>query len=51
MFSEKHIDRYANEFAGRHNIRDDDTMDQMESLVRGMNRKRLSYAELIGKAA
>lgn len=47
LFSEKHMDRYANEFAGRYNVREEDRMDQMESLVRDMNSKRLRYEDLI----
>ena len=44
--SEKHLDRYVNEFAGRHNDRPLDTIDQMSGIVRGLDRKRLSYADL-----
>ena len=39
--SPKHLDRYVQEFARQHNIRDMDTYDQMRSLVEGMDRKRL----------
>ena len=46
--SEKHLHRYINEFSGRHNNRPLDTVDQMATLVRGMNGKRLSYEELSG---
>ena len=45
--SPKHLDRYVQEFAGRHNLRDMDTIDIMEALVAGMDRKRLKYHELI----
>ena len=45
--SAKHLQRYVNEFAGRHNIRDLDTIDQMRSLVAGLVGKRLLYHELI----
>ena len=45
--SPKHLDRYVQEFAGRHNIRDLDTADQMAALVRGMVGKRLTYRALI----
>ena len=46
--SPKHLDRYLDEFAGRHNIRGKGgTLDRMELLVRGMEGRRLTYAELI----
>ena len=45
--SKKHLKRYVTEFVGRHNKRPLDTMDQMGALVRGMDGKRLKYAELI----
>ena len=34
-FSKKHLDRYVNEFEGKHNIRNTDTIRQMESIARG----------------
>ena len=49
--STKHLDRYAKEFAGRHNLRELDTEDQIKSVIRSMDGKRLPYKELIGKAA
>ena len=45
--STKHLGRYVNEFTGRHNIRNLDTVDQMESLARSMAGKRLKYRELV----
>ena len=45
--SRKHLQRYVNEFAGRHNLRDQNTIDQMGSIVDGMERKRLRYRDLI----
>ena len=45
--SEKHTDRYAAEFAGRHNARPKDTIDQIAALVKGMHGKRLRYQDLI----
>ena len=45
--SPKHLQRYVDEFSGRHNVRELDTLDQMASLVRGMAGKRLMYAWLI----
>lgn len=44
--SAKHLDRYINEFSGRHNVRQSDTIDQMSALVRGMIGKRLRYRDL-----
>ena len=38
------LDRYVQEFAGRNNIRDMDTLDQMAFLARGIVGKRLRYA-------
>ena len=45
--SPKHTQRYANEFAGRHNDRPADPFDQMSHMVEGMNGKRLRYADLM----
>ena len=45
--SEKHLQRYVNEFAGRHNMREMDTIDQMRHVVAGMIGKRLMYRELV----
>lgn len=47
QMSKKHLHRYVREFAGRHNIRDLDTLEQMAYLSRGMVGKRLRYEELI----
>ena len=46
-FSEKHLDRYVGEFAGRHNIRNADTEDQMPIVARQSVGKRLRYADLV----
>ena len=46
--SEKHLQRYVNEFSGRHNIRSLDTIDQMASVAKGMDEKRLRYKDLVG---
>ena len=45
--SPAHLDRYVGEFQGRHNQREHDTLDQMSAMVRGMDGKRLRYADLI----
>ncbi len=45
--SPKHLHRYVDEFAGRHNDRPSDTIAQMENMVQGMTGKRLRYADLI----
>lgn len=42
----KHLRRYVAEFAARHNVRDLDTIDQMAALAKGMEGKRLMYADL-----
>ena len=41
--SEKHLDRYVGEFAGRHNDREGDTVNQMSRLVSDMVGKRRAY--------
>ena len=45
--SPKHLQRYVNEFAGRHNVRPLDTLAQMESVVIGLVGKRLTYRDAI----
>ena len=45
--SAKHLQRYVSEFAGRHNIRNLDTIDQMADVVSGLVGKRLLYRNLI----
>lgn len=46
QISAKHLHRYVSEFAGRHNVRYQDTIEQMDALARGMQGKRLTYAGL-----
>ena len=46
--SVKHLDRYVNEFAGRHNARPLDTLVQMECIAQGLVGKNLRYHDLIG---
>ena len=45
--SEKHLQRYADEFAGRHNARQKPTIDQIKEIAGGMRGKRLTYKELV----
>ena len=45
--SAKHLVRYVHEFAGRHNVREPDTIEQMGAAVAGMVAKRLMYQDLI----
>ena len=46
--SPKHLDRYVQEFAGRHNIRELDTLDQMALIAGKMTGSQLRYKDLIG---
>ena len=46
-FSPKHLDRYIQEFAARHNLWDADTIDIMGAVVDGAIGKRLRYRDLI----
>ena len=45
--SPKHLQRYVNEFAGKHNVRNADTRAQMAVLTVGLIGKRLMYRDLI----
>ena len=45
--SSKHLQRYVDEFVGRHNVRSLDTEKQMQTLARDMEGKRLRYKTLI----
>ncbi|MDE0034309.1 MAG: IS1595 family transposase [Deltaproteobacteria bacterium] len=47
--SRKHLDRYVSEFAGRHNTRCKDTVEQMAETALGMDGRRLRYADLTAK--
>ena len=44
--SPKHLDRYVREFAGKNNLRELGTLDQMRHVVRSLVGKTLSYREL-----
>ena len=47
QFSVKHLGRYVTEFSGRHNNRPSDTIDQVATMAKGMDGKRLRYEDLI----
>lgn len=47
-FSPKHLQRYVSQFAGRHNVRDMDTLDQMQHVLAGMVGRQLVYRDLVG---
>ena len=49
--SAKHLQRYVDEFAGRYNIRRLDMIDQIDSTIKGLVGKRLTYEELIKRKA
>ena len=49
--SPEHLNRYVGEFSGRHNVRSEDTIDQMRAMVRGSEGRRLRYVDLINHAA
>lgn len=49
QMSPKHLQRYVDEFAGRHNVRNEDTLAQMHGVVARFVGKRLMYAELISE--
>ena len=45
--SRKHLQRYVNQFAGKHGVRSMDTIHQMESVVIHLIGKRLMYRDLV----
>ena len=45
--SPKHLQRYVDEFAGKHNVRDEDTLAQMVVVATGLVGKRLMYRDLV----
>ena len=45
--SVKHLQRYVNEFVGRHNVRALDTRDQMAFVALALEGRRLKWKELI----
>ena len=44
--SPKHLNRYVNEFAGKHNVRESDTLDQMREVVTRLMGRSLGYRKL-----
>ena len=46
-FGKKHLQRYIDEFAGRHNDCNLDTLEQIDRVFEGMIGKQLTYEELI----
>ena len=47
--SPKHLQRDADEFYGRHNLRQLDAIDQMAAIVHCFDGKRLRYADLVAE--
>ncbi len=45
--SPKHLQRYVSEFAGKHNIRESDTLDQMRDTVARLVGRNLLYRDLV----
>ena len=45
--SPKHLDRYVQEFAGNHNVRESDTLDQMRDVVTRLMGRTLGYRRLV----
>ena len=45
--SVKHLARYVNEFSGRHNIRSEDTITQMNIIAKRMAGNKLRYEDLV----
>jgi len=46
--SPQHVQKYVTEFAGKHNIRESDTVDQMGIIAAAMRDKKLRYKDLVG---
>ena len=48
QMSPKHLQRSVDEFSGRHNIRESDTIEQMSIMTKKAVGKRLRYRDLVG---
>ena len=46
--SPKHLQKYVDEFSARQNVRQLDTMVQIDCTIRGLFGKRLKYVDLVG---
>ena len=47
--SPMHLERYVQEFGGRHNVWEQDTIDQLGSIHVGMDGKRVLQKDLIAE--
>ena len=45
--SPKHLDRYVREFAGRHNMRESGTLEQMRHTITRLMGRNLLYRDLV----
>ena len=45
--SPQHLQRYGDEFSGRHNVRELDTLQQMGEIVASAANTRLRYKDLV----
>ena len=45
--SPKHLNRYVQEFAGKHDVRESDTLDQMREVVTRLMGRMLPYRRLV----
>lgn len=49
--SVKYLRRYVSQFTGRHNVRDMDTLDQMQHVLARMVGRQLVCRDLVGDTA